>query len=91
MDGRLLHRADWNRAAIGAAGATHRSGTTKTGTQYNHMTTSVGYASSSDGPVHFGLGADDKAESVEIHWPSGIVQTLKDVHADRIVKVKESR
>jgi hypothetical protein len=25
-------------------------------TQYNHMTTSVGYASSSGGPVHFGLG-----------------------------------
>ena len=30
---------------------------TKSGTQYNHMTTSVGYASSSDGPVHFGLGS----------------------------------
>ena len=35
---------------------------TKSGTQYNHMTTSVGYASSSDGPVHFGLGADRRAE-----------------------------
>jgi hypothetical protein len=31
---------------------------TKSGAQYNHMTTSVGYASSSYGPVHFGLGAD---------------------------------
>ena len=53
------------------------------------MTTSVGYASSSHGPVHFGLGAADKAESVEIRWPSGIVQVLKDVRADRVVKVKE--
>ncbi|HXJ42829.1 MAG TPA: CRTAC1 family protein, partial [Bryobacteraceae bacterium] len=64
---------------------------TKSGTQYNHMTTSVGYASSSHGPVHFGLGADDTAESVIIHWPSGIVQSLQDVTGDRVVAVKEAR
>jgi hypothetical protein len=62
---------------------------TKSRTQYNHMTTSVGYASSSDGPVHFGLGDDARALSIEIHWPSGIVQTLRDVAADRVVAVKE--
>ncbi len=61
------------------------------GAQYNHMTTSVGYASSSAGPVHFGLGADRVAESVEIIWPSGITQTLHDVAADRVVKVKEGK
>ena len=59
------------------------------GAQYNHMTTSVGYASSSDGPVHFGLGADSKADLLEIHWPSGIVQTFRDVSADQILKVTE--
>ncbi len=63
----------------------------KSGTQYNHMTTSVGYASSSYGPVHFGLGAGAKADSIEIRWPSGIVQTLKDIPADRVLKVKESQ
>jgi len=62
---------------------------TKSGTQYNHMTTSVGYASSSDGPVHFGLGPDARAELIEIHWPSGIIQTLQDVAVDRILKVAE--
>ncbi len=62
----------------------------KSGTQYNHMTTSVGYASSSDGPVHFGLGADSRADSVEIHWPSGIVQTLQDVAADRVLNITEA-
>lgn len=62
---------------------------TKSGAQYNHMTTSVCYASSSDGPVHFGLGADARAESVEIHWPSGKVQTLQDVAADQVLKVVE--
>jgi enediyne biosynthesis protein E4 len=62
---------------------------TKSGVQYNHMTTSVGYASSSDGPVHFGLGPDPRAEVVEIHWPSGIVQTLRNVAGDRVLKVLE--
>ena len=62
---------------------------TKSGVQFNQMTTSVGYASSSDGPVHFGLGADARAESIEIIWPSGIVQTLRDVEADRVLSVKE--
>jgi hypothetical protein len=62
---------------------------TKSGAQYNHMTTSCGYASSSGGPVHFGLGANASADLVEIHWPSGIVQQLKEVAGDRAVAVKE--
>jgi enediyne biosynthesis protein E4 len=62
---------------------------TKSGAQYNHMTTASGYASSSAGPVHFGLGKDRSADLVEIHWPSGFVQTLKNVEADRVVLVKE--
>jgi hypothetical protein len=62
---------------------------TKSGAQYNHMTTSCGYASSSAGPVHFGLGANASADLVEIRWPSGIVQTMREVAGDRIVAVKE--
>ena len=61
----------------------------KHATQFNHMTTSVCYASSSDGPVHFGLGPDTHADLVEINWPSGVVQMLRNVQADRIVKVVE--
>ncbi len=61
----------------------------KSGTQYNHCTTSVGYASSSDGPVHFGLGPDTNAESIEIRWPSGIIQVLRNVNSDRLLKIKE--
>ena len=63
---------------------------TSQGAQFNHMTPSVGYASSSHGPVHFGLGADSRAALVEIHWPSGIVQALRDVAGDRVLTVKES-
>jgi hypothetical protein len=62
---------------------------TKSGPQYNHMTTSVGYASSSDGPVHFGLGPDTRAESIEIHWPSGKIQTFENVPADQVLKAVE--
>jgi ASPIC and UnbV/FG-GAP-like repeat len=62
----------------------------KRGTQYNHMTTSIGYASSSDGPVHFGLGGDATIDSIEITWLSGIVQVLRDVKADQVLAVVEN-
>jgi len=57
--------------------------------QYNHVAFAAGYASSSAGPTHFGLGPNKVAELVEIRWPSGIVQQLKNVPADGVVKVKE--
>ena len=75
-----------NRDGIGAVVKV----VTRAGAQYNHMTTSVGYASSSYGPVRFGLGAEKKAEEVEIRWPSGVVQTLRNVAGDRLLKVKET-
>lgn len=64
---------------------------TKSGTQYNHVSYTSGYASSSAGPVHFGLGNDASADLIEICWPSGTVQQLRDVPADRIVKVTEPK
>jgi hypothetical protein len=57
--------------------------------QYNHVTTCSGYASSSAGPVHFGLGAAERAELIEIRWPSGAVQVLKDVPGGKVLKVTE--
>jgi len=59
--------------------------------QYTHYTTSSGYASSSAGPVHFGLGTAKVVDEIEIRWPSGTVQTLKNVQADQIVKVVEPK
>ncbi|HEY2466820.1 MAG TPA: CRTAC1 family protein [Terracidiphilus sp.] len=75
-----------NRDGIGARVKVVTAG----GAQYNHQTSSVGYASSSLGPVHFGLGSEKTAQIVEITWPSGIVQTLKDIPADQTLKVVES-
>jgi hypothetical protein len=57
--------------------------------QYNHATAAVGYASSSDRRVHFGLGADRSAREIEIRWPSGTTQVLRDVTADQVLEVKE--
>jgi hypothetical protein len=57
--------------------------------QFNHVTTASGYASSSAGPVHFGLGVAKVVDELEIHWPTGTIQRLKNVPADQIVHVKE--
>jgi hypothetical protein len=57
--------------------------------QYNHVTTSVGYVSSSDRRAHFGLGGDSKIREIELRWPSGQRQLLRDIGADRILKVRE--
>jgi enediyne biosynthesis protein E4 len=74
-----------NRDAIGAEVKI----STAAGDQYAMVTTSGSYQSSSDKRVHFGLGTDAVIRAVEIRWPSGIRQTLKDVKADQIVAVTE--
>ena len=59
------------------------------GVQYNHVTTSVGYASSSSRRVHFGLGQDTVVTRLEISWPSGVRQELRNVPADQTLTVRE--
>jgi hypothetical protein len=57
--------------------------------QYNHVSFAAGYASSSAAPVHFGLGSSESANLIEVRWPSGIVQELRNVAADRLIRLKE--
>jgi len=64
--------------------------TTSSGTQYNQATTACSYNSSSDKRVHFGLGSAGVVDSIELTWPSGIKQVLKNVKADQILTVTES-
>ena len=80
-----LQGAKSNRDGIGA----RIKLVSKSGTQYDHMSTAAGYASSSAGPIHFGLGKDSSADLIEIHWPSGIIQQLRNVAANQILHVKE--
>jgi hypothetical protein len=77
------HRS--NRDGIGALVKV----TTSAGSQYVTVTTAGSYLSSGDKRAHFGLGADSVVKSIEIRWPSGIVQRLNDVRADQILKVDE--
>ena len=57
--------------------------------QYATVTTSGSYLSASDRRVHFGLGADASVKSIEIRWPSGIVQRLENVNANQILSATE--
>jgi len=62
----------------------------QSGTQYDHVSTSAGYASSSARPLHFGLGKDTVVEGLEIRWPSGLLTQLRDVACDQLLTVKEA-
>ena len=75
-----------NASAIGAK-VICQSGGRK---QVALVTNSVGFASAGDLRVHFGLGEAVQA-SIEIHWPSGIVQEIKDISANQRLQIKESR
>jgi hypothetical protein len=74
-----------NRDAIGAEVKL----TTARSRQLATVTTCGSYLSASDKRVHFGWGTEDVVRSIEIRWPSGVVQTIKDVQADRILQVDE--
>jgi hypothetical protein len=56
--------------------------------QTRFATSAGSYASASDKRLHFGLGTAESAK-VEVVWPSGIHQTLNDVHADQFLDVRE--
>jgi enediyne biosynthesis protein E4 len=71
-----------NRHGIGAR--------VRVGKQWNHVTTSVGYASSSQREVHFGLGKEGTVEQIEIRWPSGVTQIVENPAVDQLLKVRES-
>jgi enediyne biosynthesis protein E4 len=74
-----------NRDAIGA----EIKLTTAKGSQWVTVSTAGSYLSSSDKRVHFGLGSESTAQSIEIRWPSGIVQKLSNTRADQILQIDE--
>ena len=76
-----------NRSGIGAiVSVVDEKGRTQSGI----CSTASSYQSASDRRVHFGLGDAPRAQRVEVRWPSGIVQVLKDVAADRVLEIVES-
>jgi hypothetical protein len=77
-----------NRDAIGAQ---VKLTTAAGGVLYNHVAVSVGFMSSSDKRVHFGLGAEKQVRSLEIRWPRGRIERLDNIAADQFLKVEEPR
>jgi hypothetical protein len=63
--------------------------TTRHGDQYNQAQTAIGYNSSSDKRVHFGLSGAMIVEKIELSWPSGIRQVLENVRVNQILTVTE--
>jgi hypothetical protein len=76
-----------NRGAIGARVTVHAGSVT----QLDEVRGGGSYLSQNDLRLHFGLGSAAKMESVEVRWPSGKVEVLKDVPADRIYTIVEGR
>jgi tetratricopeptide (TPR) repeat protein len=82
---RLTGRAS-NRLGLGAV---LRVETPDGRVQWNHATTSVGFASSGDPRVHFGLGEHGSIRRLEVRWPSGRGQVLEGVAGDRVLELTE--
>lgn len=60
-------------------------------TQIDEVRGGGSYLSSSDPRLHFGLGSDSIMKKVEIQWPSGLKEDLKDVVGDAIYTIVEGK
>jgi hypothetical protein len=80
-----------NRSGIGArlTCITQAPGESKPHRQIDEVRSGGGYFSQNDLRVHFGLGKAEKVELLEIRWPSGHVDTLKNVKTNQLIYVKE--
>lgn len=58
-------------------------------TLVREIVSGVSYMAQSDTRAHLGLGTSGKADLIEVRWPSGQVEQLRDVPADRILTIRE--
>jgi hypothetical protein len=81
-----------NREAIGArVRVTAASATGTATTQRRDVVAGSSYLSQNDLRLHFGLGAATQADVLEVRWPSGAVETLRNVPADQIVTIRQGQ
>jgi hypothetical protein len=74
-----------NRSAIGARVKVIAKGHA----QVDEVRSGGSYLSQSDLRLHFGLGSADTIDQIQIRWPSGSAQTLKNQACDRVIAIKE--
>lgn len=73
-----------------ALGTSARLYAGKKGTQYVEQSPYRGFQSTVESILHFGLGAQDSIDSLEIRWPNGKYTVLKDLAANQVVTVSQS-
>ncbi len=80
-----------NRSGIGARikCVTHLPGEKSLHPQIDEVRSGGGYFSQNDLRVHFGIGKAENVELLEIRWPSGLVETLRDIKPNQVIFVKE--
>ena len=76
-----------NRAALGAS-VTLQQGSDK---RQQEVRSGDGYISQSDLRLHFGLGQSAKADKIVIRWPSGLVETVSGLAANRYYEIREGQ
>jgi hypothetical protein len=74
-----------NRSAIGTRVKVTSSGRS----QIAEVTSGSSYYSQSDFRLHFGLGRATKVETIELSWPSGLRQELRDLPVDQAFVIRE--
>jgi enediyne biosynthesis protein E4 len=74
-----------DRAALGATVRVTANGRT----QARVALSQASYYSHDDLRLHFGLGAAAAVDAVEVRWPSGAVETVRDLPIGRVVTIKE--
>jgi enediyne biosynthesis protein E4 len=82
-----------NRSGIGARlrCVTRVAGESKPHAQIDEVRSGGGYFSQNDLRVHFGIGAAEKVELLEIRWPSGQTDSLKDLQPNQLYYVTEGK
>ena len=80
-----------NRSGIGTRlrCVVQMPGETKPHQQIDEVRSGGGYFSQNDLRVHFGIGKAQKIDVLELRWPSGLVETLKDIQPNQLIYVKE--
>jgi enediyne biosynthesis protein E4 len=58
-------------------------------TQFDEVRSGGSYYSQNDLRLHFGLGRATKVKTIEVKWPSGVVDTIADVGVNRLIRIKE--
>ena len=80
-----------NRSGIGTRlrCVVQMPGTTKPHQQIDEVRSGGSYFSQNDLRIHFGIGKAQKIDVLELRWPSGLVETLKDIPPNQLIYVKE--